>query len=551
MQQLSGTDNVMLIGERRNVYNHVASLIIYDATTAPGGKVRFKDILHHYEERLYLHPVFRRRLVPVPFNLDRPYWVTETNIDVEYHIRHIALPKPGDWRQLMIQVARLHSRPLDRAHPLWEAYVIEGLDNIPKLPPGAFAIFLKIHHAIVDGMAAVHLARQLHEASPEPVAPSTESRLVIGDREPSAYEFISRSIGNRIERTSKLLRMSGTIAGRALEFGREQLPKIAEGRISEVTDKLAGMLPPPAPHTRFSEKITTNRVVEGFGMPISRIKRIRAKVPGSTLNDVFVAVAGGAARKYLLGKNELPAQSLSGLMPIALRSEGSAGGNDVAGMPIRVRSDIADPIARLLAVHEEARTSKAQAESMGLDLLKNLMDVLPPFAGGVLFNRIMVSRLNMTVSNVRGPDEAMYLAGAKAMCMYPVSIPVDGCGLNFTGVSYNGVMWVSMVSCRSMVPDPGVMLDCMREAWEELLAAADALPSPHSLAEAKPQAGARARAPATARSRGKTRTKAKSMAKGKAKSIAERPRRAVAAAAPGRPPATARTRRRAPGPRAS
>jgi WS/DGAT/MGAT family acyltransferase len=561
MQQLSGTDNVMLIGERRNVYNHVASLIIYDATTAPGGKVRFKDILHHYEERLYLHPVFRRRLVPVPLNLDRPYWVTETNIDVEYHIRHIALPKPGDWRQLMIQVARLHSRPLDRAHPLWEAYVIEGLDNIPKLPPGAFAIFLKIHHAIVDGMAAVHLARQLHEASPEPVAPSTEPRLVIGDREPSAYEFISRSIGNQVERASKLLRMSGTIAGRALEFSREQLPKIAEGRVAEVTDKLAGMLPPPAPHTRFSEKITTNRVVEGFGMPISRIKRIRAKVPGSTLNDVFVAVAGGAARKYLLGKNELPVQSLSGLMPIALRSEGSAGGNDVAGMPIRVRSDIADPIARLLAVHEEARTSKAQAESMGLDLLKNLMDVLPPFAGNMLFNRLMVSRLNLTVSNVRGPDEAMYLAGAKAMCMYPVSIPVDGCGLNFTGVSYNGVMWVSMVSCRSMVPDPGVMLDCMREAWEELLAAADALPSPHSPAEAeakvkaKVKQGAKAKVPATATSQARTKAKGKTNAKAKSgartKSVAEPPHRAVSAAARGKPRATARTRRRARGPRAS
>ena len=540
MQQLSGTDNVMLIGERRNIYNHVASLIIYDATTAPGGKVRFKDILRHYEERLYLHPVFRRRLVPVPFNLDRPYWVTETDIDVEYHIRHIALPKPGDWRQLMIQVARLHSRPLDRAHPLWEAYVIEGLDNIPKLPPGAFAIFLKIHHAIVDGMAAVHLTRQLHEASPEPVAPTESPRVVVGDREPSTYEFISRSVGNQFERASKLLHMSGTIAGRALEFGREQLPKIAEGHFSEVTGKLAGMLPPAAPHTRFSEKITTNRIVEGFGMPLSRIKRVRAKVPGSTLNDVFVAVAGGAARKYLLGKKELPAESLSGLMPISLRSEASAGGNDVAGFPVRVRSDIGDPIERLEAVHDEAKTSKAQAEAMGLDLLKNLLDVLPPFAGHTLFNRIMVSRLNMTVSNVRGPDEAMYLAGAKAMCMYPISIPVDGCGLNFTGVSYNRVMWVSMVSCRSMVPDPGVMLDCMRGSWEELLAAADALPGPDAPVQARGKAKARTGAKASV----------KASAKAGAKTGAARPRRAVAAAAPRKPRAKARTRRRAPKPRA-
>ena len=255
MQQLSGTDNVMLIGERRNVYNHVASLIIYDASTAPGGKVRFKDILHHYEQRLYLHPVFRRRLVPVPFDLDRPYWITETDIDVEYHIRHVALPKPGDWRQLMIQVARLHSRPLDRAHPLWEAYVIEGLDNIPKLPPGAFAIFLKIHHAIVDGMAAVHLLRQMHETTPgagrRPPRRRASSSAIANPRPTNSSRAASATGSSG---ASKVLRMSGTIAGRMLEFGREQLPKIAEGNLSELPGKLVGLLPPPAPTTRFSGK---------------------------------------------------------------------------------------------------------------------------------------------------------------------------------------------------------------------------------------------------------------------------------------------------------
>jgi diacylglycerol O-acyltransferase len=195
-----------------------------------------------------------------------------------------------------------------------------------------------------------------------------------------------------------------------------------------------------------------------------------------------------------------------------------------------VRSDIADPIERLQAVHIEARTSKDQAEAMGLDTLMNLLDVLPPFAAYALFNRVLVSRINMTVSNVRGPDEAMYLAGAKAMCMYPVSIPVDGCGLNFTGVSYNGVMWISMVSCRSMVPDPGVMLECMRDAWEELLAAADALPAPGGHAAAGARAVPRAKA------------KAKARAKAKPKRSAAAPIKANAVAARRRP-ATARKRR--------
>ena len=235
---------------------------------------------------------------------------------------------------------------------------------------------------------------------------------------------------------------------------------------------------------------------------------------------MFIAVAGGAVRRYLSSKGELPDRSLTALMPISLRSDASSGGNDVAGVPVSVCSDVADPIERLRAAHLAARAGRQQGEAMGLDLLKNLLDVLPPFAAATVFNKALVSRINMTVSNVRGPDEAMYLAGAKAMCFYPVSIPVDGCGLNFTGVSYNGVMWVSMVSCRSMVPDPGHMLECMRGAWEELLAAADALPDPAAGTDET------AERPASARRRG-----------------------GGARRAPARRPAKARKPRKAPGPR--
>jgi hypothetical protein len=164
-------------------------------------------------------------------------------------------------------------------------------------------------------------------------------------------------------------------------------------------------------------------------------------------------------------------------MPISLRSDASAGGNEVAGVPVRIRSDVSDPIERLRAVRQEAVESKARAEKLGLDLLKSLFDVLPSDAASGLFLQIAKS-VNLTVSNVRGPDRPIYLAGAKAMCLYPVSIPADGAGLNFTAVSYNRVLWLSMVSCRDMLPDPGTFLDCMRASWDELLAAADALPAP-------------------------------------------------------------------------
>ncbi|HEX9208210.1 MAG TPA: wax ester/triacylglycerol synthase family O-acyltransferase [Steroidobacteraceae bacterium] len=499
MQQLSGTDNVMLFAERRNIYNHVGALMVYDVTTAPEGKVRFKDIVRHFDSRMHLHPLFRQRLAPVPFGLDRPYWVAEPNLDLEYHIRHIALPKPGDWRQLMIQVARLHSRPLDRAHPLWEAYVIEGLDNIPKLPPGAFAIFLKIHHAVVDGMAAVHLMRELHASTPAADGWPSHPPTIIADREPTGIELLARSLESAAARAGKLAQLSARIGTRLLAAGRSQWPELARGDFKAVSAKVAGLIPAAAPTTRFSGPVSQHRVMEAFGMPLSRISRVRAKVPGTTINDVFVAVAGGAARKYLERKGELPGTSLSGLMPISLRSDGSAGGNEVAGVPVRVRSDVADPIERLLAVRQESIDSKARAEKLGLDLLKSLFEVLPSTAASGLFLQIARS-VNLTVSNVRGPDRPIYMAGAKAMCLYPVSIPADGAGLNFTAVSYNGVLWVSMVSCREMLPDPGTFLDCMHESWQELLAAADALPSPSGARTHEPKLEQNAK-PVAARAR--------------------------------------------------
>ncbi len=476
MQQLSGADNLSLFAERRNNYSHVGLLSIYDVSTAPEGKVRFKDILKHFDDRMYLHPVFRQHLVEVPLGLDRPYWVTGGEIDVEYHIRHIALPAPGDWRQLMIQVARLHSRPLDRSRPLWEVYIIEGLDNIPKLPPGAFAMFMKIHHAAVDGLAALHLAKQLHSATPVDLHPARGDQSVIAEYDPSTVDVLSRALVNNMQRVGKAFKMTTAAMPRLVKAAQQGLQSWGEDE-DEDGEALAP-LPSKAPQTRFSAHVSRNRVVEGFGMPLSRIQRVRSKLPGITLNDIFIAVAGGGVHKYLKAKGELPDQSLIGLMPISLRTDASAGGNDVAGVPVRVCSNIANPLERVRAVHHEARASKTQAENMGLDLMKNLFDIIPSKVANVLLENFVFPRLNMAVSNVRGPDNAMYLAGAKAMCLYPVSIPADGSGLNITGVSYNKVMWVSVVSCRAMLPDPSFYVQCMREAWEELLAAADALPAP-------------------------------------------------------------------------
>lgn len=483
MEQLSGADNLSIIAEKGNNYSHVSLLMLYDQSSAPGGMVRLKDVMKHFEHRLYLHPVFRKRLSPVPLGLDRPYWIAEGEIDIEFHVRHIALPYPGDWRQLSIQIARLHSRPLDRAHPLWEAYVIEGLNNIPGVPDGAFAIYLKLHHAVVDGMAAVQLLTALHDSTPEGTGTALATTSVFIDRSPLAAEIALRALGNGASRLLRAARLGMTTGSRLLA-------NVRNGRNGRGGDSMV----PPAPHTRFSGRVSPNRVMDGLGISLAEIKQLRAQVPGITLNDVFLGVAGGGVRRYLASKGELPETSLNALMPISLRSDASAGGNDVAGVPVQVRSDIADPIERLHAVHASAAASKASAEKMGLDLLKNLFEVLPGFATNLVVNKLMIPRLNMTVSNVRGPDQPIYLAGARALTMFPVSIPADGAGLNLTGISYNGTMWISVVSCRNMLPDPARFIECMSAEWEAMKAAATKLSG--KAAPAKPTARTAARTPA-------------------------------------------------------
>jgi WS/DGAT/MGAT family acyltransferase len=167
MQQTSGLDATFLFTETQNAPMHIGSVGIFDPSTAPEGIVRFKRIIQTVEERAHLAPYLRQRIVEVPFNADFPYWVRDESFDPEFHIRHIALPKPGDWRQLCIQVARLHARALDRSRPLWELYIIEGLDNVEGIPEGCFAMVTKLHHAAIDGVTSQQVATALCDATPE------------------------------------------------------------------------------------------------------------------------------------------------------------------------------------------------------------------------------------------------------------------------------------------------------------------------------------------------------------------------------------------------
>jgi len=471
MKQLSGTDSYFLYGERGNAYLHVATLAIYDPASAPGGKVRFRDILQHFRARLHVSPLLTHRLADVPYGLDRSYWVEDPAVDIEFHVRHIALPQPGDWRQLMIQVARIHSRPLDRSRPLWEAYVIEGLDRIPGLAPGAFAVFTKFHHASVDGMAAVRVFRDLHASTPRGRPPRRTARPASASAATEA-SLDASVLAHGVERFVTLSKLSAVAAG-----------KLAGIVAGEVKRRLQADAPGPdgssaratfrrAPATRFNAPISANRVVTAVEIPLAAMKPARAAVEGATVNDIFLAVASGALRRYLARRDELPKRSLVGGMPISLRSNAGAGGNAVTAVPVELCTDVADPLARLAAVCRATREAKRNAEAMGLDFTPSLIDAMPSAVTDLVLRGIALPGLNVAVSNVRGPDAPLYLAGARLARLYPVSAIADGQGLNLTAVSYDGVLALSAVACRNMLPDPGFFADCLRESFAELTAAA-------------------------------------------------------------------------------
>ncbi len=478
MKQLSGTDALFLNLERGHQYTHVAGLAIYDPSTAPGGKVRFKDVLRFFESRLDASPVFRRRLVTVPFDLDRPYWIEDPDIDVEFHVRHIALPQPGDWRQLCIQVARIHSRPLDRSRPLWEAYVIEGLDNIAGLPPGSFAFYVKFHHCAVDGEAGTEILKAIHSLTPEDFSEGESARTRYRDREPTAIELYSRALANNLQRVPRLARLSVETAVRAATLGAgaiTDLPRLLQAaELPKAAQLAAGLRKPPA--TRFSGKVSTHRVVEVVGLPLAEMKRMRQRFTNATINDLFLATVGGALHQYLAGKDELPDRTMTCMVPMTLRGadKGQDVGNQIGMAIMPLHTEIADPVDRLHAIQRGAGKAKAMAGALGKDTSARLFDVLPAAVADLAARRLVIPQMSIVVSNVRGPDVPLFMAGARLVNFAPVSIVIDGLGLNVTAFSYNGTMWLCAVACRDMMPDPAHFAACLRQSFQQLADAASA-----------------------------------------------------------------------------
>ena len=477
MQQLSWTDDMMLRAETPATPLQIQMLLIYDPSTAPGGKVTFKGILEEIDARLHLADVFRRRLTGLPGGLHRPYWVEDPNFDLEYHVRHIGLPQPGDWRQLCIQVARLHARQIDLRRPPWEITVIEGLNAVPGVPRGSFAMALKLHHCAVDGMASVQMIAAMHDLDadgPRPAGPDNPWRP---DALPSNADLLSRTA---INVALYPLRAGAVLASSAPKVvrGLAGLPaKLVGGVVSRVG---GGGLPSFPPKTRFNQTVSPHRVFEARFHDLADFKRIKASVPGATVNDVALAYVGGALREYLAGHGELPDESLVAACPISLRDsdDKSGKGNMVFGRLQSLGTDIADPIERLSSIAASTAGGRSGSDqSTGTQLLE-LIGTVPTSLLGITAKAASVLPLsgptvaNTTVTNVPGPTEPIFFSGARLVRAAGLGPLVAGLNLIHVVASYNGTLSISATADRDALPDPAIYAECMEKAFQELLAGA-------------------------------------------------------------------------------
>ncbi|MFO7550045.1 MAG: wax ester/triacylglycerol synthase family O-acyltransferase [Haliea sp.] len=466
MKQLGILDSAFINMEQPNTPQHVGSLGIYDPSTAPGGKVRFKQVIATFERRLANQPLFRTRLVRVPGGLDRPYWVKDARFDVEFHLRHIALPKPGDWRQLCIQVARLHSRPLDMGRPLWEAWIIEGLDRIPGLPKGSFAIYTKIHHSLVDGMAGTSIVALIHDLVADPQAAATEAEPAkLVDPQPSVAELLARASINGIRN------VAGVVSG-----GFSTSAQLAR----YLTAILRKEVPPPdisAPKTRFNRPVGPHRVFTAAEFSLERIRAIK-DAAGVKVNDVALAITGGALRRYLIELDEAAETALVATIPLNMRTrrDSSEDNNQVGSVFASLHTDIADPAQRLQSIHRSAIEAQRSGEASPMvDVLKLAGVFAPALTRPVLgfwarnhLSSYMPVNVTTVVSNVAGPDFPLYCAGARLVDYYGLGVLTPGLGIFHMFFSYCGKVTISVLADREMLPQPERYKACLESALEEL-----------------------------------------------------------------------------------
>ncbi len=454
-------------------------------TTTLREPLTYERLVEHLASRVHVAQSFRSRLVTVPFDLGNPYWVDEPNFDLEFHVRHLSLPAPGSWRQLCKQVARLQGRPIDLARPPWEIYLIDGLHEVDRVGPGGCALFLRVHHAAIDGVTGAEILNVIHDHSPLGDVIDAPNGVWQPGRTPSSLELLARSAASMVVRPVRAVQA----VGRAVPRFGDVLVGMGRGR-----------LPRPVvtvPRTRFNGAVSPHRSMEARYWPLDRFREVKAAVPKATVNDVAITIVAGAVRRYLLAREELPADSLICAVPVSLRTkqEGGVGeeGNQIATMVVPMGTDVENDLERLAVVTSNTQASKARKKALGARTLTDIGALMPGRLVGLAQrqqHRISaVARrhllFNLPITNVPGSPVPLYLAGARVVDAFGLGPVLDGTGLLAIIGSYCGSVSITVTGDRVMLDDPALFGDCLDEAMACLLASTSPGPRKHAKAVAE------------------------------------------------------------------
>jgi diacylglycerol O-acyltransferase len=484
MRQLTSLDSQFLALETPRQSGHIASVAILDTSTTPSGALTLGDIQALIADRLPLLPPLRWRLLEVPLRLDYPYWVDDIDFDLDFHVRELGLPRPGSDEQLAEQVARIVSRPLDRAKPLWELYLISGLES------GHTAMLTKIHHAVIDGMSGAEVMGLLLDLTPEVRAIDVPAKWGDDELVPGTLGMLARGVLGAARYPLRALRALPSTIPNLEETQLRAIPGVATvGRVANRAQRLLTPGEAPfelqerlvAPRTSFNGRVSAHRRFAFGQLSLDDVKAVK-NAHGVTVNDVIVTLCAGAVRRWLLEHDELPEEPLVAQIPVSVRTEDQIGtyGNRIMLMSAPLFTDEPEPVRRLHRTHEALGDMKQRHRALPADLLADANHFIPP----AVFSRaarltfaLATSRpghpiWNLVISNVPGPQFPLYCAGARLVANYPVSVITDGMGLNITVMSYCGHLDFGIVADREQMPDVALLMDWLDEALGELLATA-------------------------------------------------------------------------------
>ena len=462
LQRLSGLDASFLYLETSTQPLHVCSVLELDASTVPGGYT-FQRLRDELALRIKAIPTFREKLSNTFLNLDHPVWVEDEEFDIDRHVHRIGLPAPGGRVELAEICGHLASLPLDRRHPLWEMWAIEGLDGSDARKGGRLAVLTKVHHAAVDGVTGANLMSQL--CSVEPNAPAPEPIEASADVNP-----LRIALGGL-----------GRFASRPISLATSVLPSTVSTVVDTVRRVAGGRAmanPFAAPQTPFNGSITAHRNVAFSQLDLEDVKTVKDHF-GVKVNDVVMALVSGVLRKYLIDRDELPESSLVAMVPVSVHDRSDRPGrNQVSGMFSSLHTDLDDVGQRLMAIAEGNTVAKEHSSAIGATLLQDWSQFAGPAVFGVAMRVYARSRLtesrpvhNLVVSNVPGPQIPLYFLGAEVQGMYPLGPIFHGSALNITVMSLNGRLNVGLISCPELLPDLWDMADGFVDGMAELLAA--------------------------------------------------------------------------------